>query len=367
MISQRVRTIQPSATLTLNAKLQDLVREGHEILNLSVGEPDFPTPQFIRDAAKAAMDAGWTRYTAVAGHIEAREAICRHVTRTRGVEVDPSMVVISSGAKQSLSQCLLSLVDPGDEVMLAVPYWVSYPELISLADGVAVKVPTDCRDGHRLTPELLAKSLTPRTTGLILNEPGNPTGTVSSPEEIANSSDRLLQLIVWTGKRDPDTALGAKGTTWHHGDALLLEQAKSKCIGVRCNPIDSESLGDIQEQIKGSTRPGEVCPRNIGESLDEKIPSPAKAVIHRHQVRVIKLIECRGNTRLRNATRIGRILALKRSHRRSERWVADGPADPPAGHRKRLRKTRDERHSLWIDAVRALVFSVVNQALVDLV
>ena len=118
MISQRVRTIQPSTTLSLNSRLQDLIRNGREILNLSVGEPDFPTPEFIRERAKEAIDDGWTRYTAVSGHIEARQAICRHIARTRQVEVDPSQVVISSGAKQSLSQCLLSLVDPADEVLL---------------------------------------------------------------------------------------------------------------------------------------------------------------------------------------------------------------------------------------------------------
>jgi aspartate aminotransferase len=185
MISQRVRTIQPSATLSLNSRLQDLIRNGREIINLSVGEPDFPTPEFIRERAKEAIDDGWTRYTAASGHIEARQAICRHIARTRQVEVDPSQVVISSGAKQSLSQCLLSLVDPADEVLLGAPHWVSYPELVRLADGVPVTVETRSQTGHRLTPELLEPHLTPRTAGLILNEPGNPTGTVSSAEEIA--------------------------------------------------------------------------------------------------------------------------------------------------------------------------------------
>ncbi len=197
MISQRVRTIEPSATLTLNARLQDLVREGREILNLSVGEPDFPTPSFICDAAKAAIDDGWTRYTPVAGHLEARQAVCRHIERTRKVAVDPTQVVISSGAKQSLSQVLLSLVDPADEVLLAAPYWVSYPELVRLADGVPVAVETSSKDGHRLTPELLGRYLTPRTTGLIINEPGNPTGTVSSAEDIAALVEFARENDLW--------------------------------------------------------------------------------------------------------------------------------------------------------------------------
>lgn len=185
MISQRVRTIEPSATLTLNAKLQEMKQGGQNILNLSVGEPDYPTPQFLCEVAKSAIDEGWTRYTPAAGHIEAREAICRHIERTRNVTIEPSQVVISSGAKQSLSQTLLSLVDPADEVLLPSPYWVSYPELIRLADGVPVMVETSPRENHRLTPEMLEAQLTPRTAGIILNEPSNPTGLVSSADDIA--------------------------------------------------------------------------------------------------------------------------------------------------------------------------------------
>jgi aspartate aminotransferase len=197
MISQRVRTIEPSATLTLNEKIQELKKSGAKILNLSVGEPDFPTPEFIRKAAITAIDDGWTRYTAAAGHIEAREAICRHVERTRNVRVDPSQVVISSGAKHCLSQTLLSLVDPGDEVLLSAPYWVSFPELIRLAEGVPVPVLTSARENHRLTPEMLESQLTPRTTGIILNEPGNPTGLVSSAADIAAIVDFAQKNDLW--------------------------------------------------------------------------------------------------------------------------------------------------------------------------
>lgn len=197
MISQRVRTIEPSATLTLNAKIQELKKSGTKILNLSVGEPDFPTPEFIRKAAITAIDDGWTTYTAAAGHIEAREAICRHIERTRNVQVDPSQVVISSGAKHCLSQALLSLVDPGDEVLLSAPYWVSYPELIRLAEGVPIPVVTFARDNHRLTPEMLEAQLTPRTTGIILNEPGNPTGLVSSAADIAAIVDFARKNDLW--------------------------------------------------------------------------------------------------------------------------------------------------------------------------
>ena len=157
MISQRVRTITPSATLSLNARLQELRAKGSEIINLSVGEPDFETPKFIREVAHEAMDSGWTRYTATSGHPEAREAVCEHVQRTRNVTVDPDQVVLSSGVKHSLSQALLSLVNPGDEVLMGAPYWVSYPELVRLADGIPVAVETRIEDGFRLTRESLEK------------------------------------------------------------------------------------------------------------------------------------------------------------------------------------------------------------------
>ena len=197
MISQRVRTITPSATLSLNARLQELRAKGSEIINLSVGEPDFETPKFIREVAHEAMDSGWTRYTATSGHPEAREAVCEHVQRTRNVTVDPDQVVLSSGVKHSLSQALLSLVNPGDEVLMGAPYWVSYPELVRLADGIPVAVETRIEDGFRLTRESLEKKLTPRTMGIILNEPGNPTGIVSSASEVLELVEFARDNDLW--------------------------------------------------------------------------------------------------------------------------------------------------------------------------
>lgn len=178
MISQRVRTIEPSATLEFNARLQKMRAEGRKVFNFSVGEPDFPTPNFIRARAMEAMEEGWTRYTPVAGHPEARAAIARYVSKTRGHEVTPEEVVISSGGKQSLSQALLSIADPGDEVLLPAPYWVSYPDLIRLAEAIPVVVPSSNEGGYRVTPEALEEFVTPRTAGIILNSPSNPTGSV---------------------------------------------------------------------------------------------------------------------------------------------------------------------------------------------
>ena len=152
--------------------------QGRTIFNFSVGEPDFPTPEFIRARALEAIEEGWTRYTPVAGHPEARAAIARHVSKTRGHDVSPEEVVISSGAKQSLSQALLSLADPGDEVLLPAPYWVSFPDLIRLSDAIPVVVPSSHDQGYRVTPETLEEFVTPRTAGIIINSPSNPTGSV---------------------------------------------------------------------------------------------------------------------------------------------------------------------------------------------
>ncbi|MDE0960359.1 MAG: pyridoxal phosphate-dependent aminotransferase [Planctomycetota bacterium] len=278
MISQRVRTIQPSATLSLNAKLQDLIRNGSEILNLSVGEPDFPTPEFIRERAKQAIDEGWTRYTAASGHIEARQAICRHIARTRKIEVEPSQVVISSGAKQSLSQCLLSLVDPADEVLLGAPHWVSYPELIRLADGVPVTVKTDSKDGHRLTPELLEPHLTPRTTGLILNEPGNPTGTVSSADDIAALvefarandlwiiSDEIYESLIHDGELHSPFSVDPQRVSLISGLSKSFSMTGWRIGWTVCNEAQAAAMGRLQSQ--NSANPCSVSQACIATALE---------------------------------------------------------------------------------------------------
>ncbi|MEC9476454.1 MAG: pyridoxal phosphate-dependent aminotransferase [Planctomycetota bacterium] len=279
MISQRVRTIEPSATLTLNAKLQELKAAGENILNLSVGEPDYPTPQFICEVAKSAIDDGWTRYTAAAGHIEARQAICRHIERTRDVSVDPSQVVISSGAKHSLSQALLALVDPADEVLLAAPYWVSYPELIRLAEGVPVTVETTARENHRLTPEMLEAHLTPRTAGIILNEPGNPTGLVSSAADIEAIVDFARENDLWLISDEIYESLLHDGpmTSPYSVDSgrVVLVSGLSKSFAMTgwrigwtvCNPQLASAISRLQSQ--NSSNACTVSQACVAPALDQ--------------------------------------------------------------------------------------------------
>jgi aspartate aminotransferase len=178
-LSTRARTLQPSPTLAIDARAKELMRQGVDIVSLGAGEPDFDTPVAVVEAAHAAASTGKTKYTAVAGIPELREAIAAHLTKSHGVAVDASRVVVTNGAKQALFNALQALVDPGDEVVAFAPYWVSYPDLILLAGGRMVASPVD--DSTR-EPDLTAfeKALTRRTRGVIVNTPNNPTGAVYS-------------------------------------------------------------------------------------------------------------------------------------------------------------------------------------------
>lgn len=195
MISQRVRTIEPSVTLQINSLRLALQSEGKRVYNFGVGEPDSDTPEFVRRAAQRAVDEGWTRYTPVPGSPQLRQAVARGVCETRHVDVDSSQVLITGGAKQALAEFFLARVDPGDEVILPAPYWVSYPEMIRLAEGTVVVAPTEPSSGYRPRAAQLETLVTPRTVGLVLNSPGNPTGAVYTEEVI-------LELVEFARRHD---------------------------------------------------------------------------------------------------------------------------------------------------------------------
>lgn len=183
-IAQRVSQITPSVTLAITAKAGQLKAEGKDIVSFGAGEPDFNTPENIIAAAARAMNEGKTKYTPVPGIPELRRAICEKLKTDNDLVYDPSQILVSTGAKQSLANALLALVDSGDEVLMAVPYWVSYPELVKLADGVPVLIQGDPANQYKLTAELLEAAITPRSTILILNSPNNPTGTIYTREEL---------------------------------------------------------------------------------------------------------------------------------------------------------------------------------------
>ncbi len=175
-LAERLSRIQPSATLAINAKTQELRAAGRQVVSLAVGEPDFPTPEHIREAAKLAIDQGFTRYTPVPGIPELREQTALYYKRFYGVDAPKEAVILCNGGKQALYNLFLALLGPGDEVLLPAPYWVSYPDMAALADASCVTVPAGADKNFLVSVDDLEAAWTPRTRALILNSPSNPTG-----------------------------------------------------------------------------------------------------------------------------------------------------------------------------------------------
>lgn len=180
-----------SATLAMLQKTNELRAAGVDVIGLSAGEPDFNTPDFIKEAAKRAIDENYSRYTPVAGYMSLREAVCEKLRRENGLEFTPDCVVVGNGAKQELANVVLTLVNPGDEVVIPVPAWVSYVEMVKLAEGVPVTVAASPENNFKITAEQLRGALTPRSRLLMLNSPSNPTGAVYSREEL----DALAEVL----------------------------------------------------------------------------------------------------------------------------------------------------------------------------
>lgn len=187
-VAERLSSVAPSATLAMAAQAARLRGEGHKVYAFGVGEPDFDTPANIRTAAKAALDAGATHYTAVSGTAELKSAICAATERYRGFRPSPNEIVVGCGAKHVLFNLAVTLYDPGDEVIIPAPFWVSYPEQVRMMGATPVIVPTTEENGFRLTKEALAAALTPKTKAIILCTPSNPTGS-------AYGEEHLLPLI----------------------------------------------------------------------------------------------------------------------------------------------------------------------------
>ncbi len=214
-LSKRIYSLSESATLAMTRMGRELAAKGHDVISLSIGEPDFDTPEFIKDAAKKALDENYTHYTPVPGFPELRQAICTKLKRDNGLDYTPDQIVVSTGAKQALANAIMSLVNPGDEVVVPTPYWVSYSELIKLAEGRAVYIPTSVESDFKLTPQQLEASITPLTKLIMLNSPNNPSGSIYHREEIEALvevllrhpnvyvlSDEIYELINFSGKHE---------------------------------------------------------------------------------------------------------------------------------------------------------------------
>jgi aspartate aminotransferase len=184
-LSDRINRLSESATLMMTKLGRELAAKGINVISLSIGEPDFNTPDHVKEAAKKALDENWTRYSPVPGYPELRQAIVDKLKRENNLDYDISQIVVSTGAKQSLSNAILTLVNPGEEVIIPTPYWVSYSEMVVLAEGKAVYIDTTIESDFKITPAQLEAAITPKTKLFMFSSPCNPTGSVYSREELA--------------------------------------------------------------------------------------------------------------------------------------------------------------------------------------
>ena len=183
-LSKRINQMVLSPTLAMAAKTRELKAQGKDIISLSLGEPDFAVPDFVKKAAIEAIEQGYNKYSPVDGYLELKEAICEKFKKDNGLTYTPSQVIVSTGAKQCLSNVALVMINPGDEVILPTPYWVSYSDITKIAGGVPVELPTSLETNFKITPEQLEAAITPRTKMIWLSTPGNPSGTIYSKEDL---------------------------------------------------------------------------------------------------------------------------------------------------------------------------------------
>jgi aspartate aminotransferase len=213
MLSQRIQTLSPSLTMAITTLAKELKAEGKDVISFSAGEPDFDTPIAVKNAAKDALDAGATKYTAVPGTPELLQAVADKLKRDNGLEYTSNQIQTNNGAKHSLFNLFQAVVDEGDEVIIPAPYWVTYPELVKYSGGTPVIIETDDTSGFKITAEQLKAAITPKTKMLVLTSPSNPTGAVYSKEELESlaevlkgtdvvvASDEMYEKLVFAGTK----------------------------------------------------------------------------------------------------------------------------------------------------------------------
>lgn len=183
-LSDRLNRLAPSATLAMSQKSSEMRAQGVDVINMSVGEPDFNTPEFIKEAGKKAIDDNYSKYSPVPGYLALRQAISEKLKNENGLDYNTSEIIVGTGGKQGVCNAVLALVNPGDEVVIPAPYWVSYPQMVKLAGGIPVVVSTEIENNFKMTPDQLEAAITPKTKMLILCSPSNPTGSVYSKDEL---------------------------------------------------------------------------------------------------------------------------------------------------------------------------------------
>lgn len=191
-LSERVNLLQESATIAMARLSRELQEQGHDIISLSLGEPDFITPEDIREAAKSAIDEGYTKYPPISGFADLRKAISEKFKRENNLQYKPEQIVVSTGAKQSIANVVFSLINPGDEIIIPAPYWVSYSQIIELAGGIPVYIPTSVENDFKPTAAQVKEKITSKTKLFIFSSPCNPTGSIFSKEELKQIAEVLL-------------------------------------------------------------------------------------------------------------------------------------------------------------------------------
>ena len=213
-ITNRAKNVSPSLTLAITAKANKMKAEGVDLISFAAGEPDFNTPEFIIQAAKTALDKGFTKYTAASGMPSLKDAVCNKLARDNGLTYTQEQIVVSSGAKQSLFNAIQATVEEGDEVIIIAPYWLTYPELVKICGGTPVVVTMKAEDGFALNVNEVKKAITSKTKAIIMNTPNNPTGTLYSEESIREFaqmlkaypdvyviSDEIYEALAYDGKK----------------------------------------------------------------------------------------------------------------------------------------------------------------------
>ena len=222
MISKKALSIAPSPTLAIDTKFKQMKADGIDVVGFGAGEPDFNTPKHICDAAVKAIMEGKTRYTPAAGTLPLRKAVCEKFLKENGLSYEPSQIVVSNGAKHSLVNVFMAICNPGDEVIIPAPFWVSYPEMVKIADGVPVVLMTKEENGFKTTAKELEAAITPKTRAIVLNSPSNPTGMVYTADELKEIadvavrhnvyvvSDEIYEHLIYEGKHTSIASFGEK-------------------------------------------------------------------------------------------------------------------------------------------------------------
>ncbi len=230
-ISKKALAVSPSSTLAIDSKFKEMKAKGQDVVGFGTGEPDFDTPTYIKQAAVEALEKGMTKYTPASGTLELKKSICNKLERENGLSYEPSQIVVSNGAKHSLMNICIAICDPGDEVIIPAPYWVSYPEMVRMADGVPVEVPSTEEMGFKVSAKELEKYITKKTRAIIINSPSNPTGMVYTKQELEDIARLAVERNIYIISDEVYEHLVYDGNE-HISIASLGEDIKKRTIVV---------------------------------------------------------------------------------------------------------------------------------------